>query len=83
MERRPEFFSGFAAPISSSAAMIFAGSRAEPGFRRSASLALLLWSGLHGIVSLRVNKPTIKWPPAVELAEQFVRAIIRPDVAPR
>jgi len=37
MERRPEFLSGFAAPISSSAAMIFAGSRAEPGFRRSAT----------------------------------------------
>lgn len=46
-------------------------------------LALLLWSGLHGIVSLRVNKPTIEWPRAVELAEQIVRAIIRPDVAPR
>src|SRR5271167_3833918 len=33
-------------------------------------LALLLWSGLHGIVSLRMNKPTIEWPAAVELAEQ-------------
>jgi AcrR family transcriptional regulator len=44
-------------------------------------LALLLWSGLHGIVSLRVNKPTIEWPPAVELVEQIARAIIQPDAA--
>jgi AcrR family transcriptional regulator len=44
-------------------------------------LALLVWSGLHGIVSLRVNKPTIEWPSAVALAEQLVRSIIQPDVA--
>jgi AcrR family transcriptional regulator len=43
-------------------------------------LALLLWSGLHGIVSLRVNKPTLEWPAAVELAEQIARAIIQPAV---
>jgi AcrR family transcriptional regulator len=41
-------------------------------------LSLLLWSGLHGIVSLRINKPTLDWPPATELAEQITRAIIRP-----
>jgi len=43
-------------------------------------LALLLWSGLHGIVSLRLNKPTLDWPDAIELAEQMARAIIRPDL---
>jgi len=43
-------------------------------------LALLLWSGLHGIVSLRVNKPTLEWPAAIELAEQITRAIIQPDL---
>jgi AcrR family transcriptional regulator len=42
-------------------------------------LALLLWSGLHGVVSLRINKPTLEWPQAVELAEQITRAIIRPE----
>lgn len=42
-------------------------------------LALLLWCGLHGVVSLRINKPTLRWPHAVELAEQMARAIIRPD----
>ena len=41
-------------------------------------LSLLLWSGLHGIVSLRINKPTLDWPPAEELAEQITRAVIRP-----
>jgi AcrR family transcriptional regulator len=44
-------------------------------------LALLLWSGLHGVISLRINKPTIKWPQAVELAEQIARAIIRPGAS--
>ena len=41
-------------------------------------LSLLLWSGLHGVVSLRINKPTFEWPPAAELAEQITRAIIQP-----
>jgi len=41
-------------------------------------LALLLWTGLHGIISLRVNKPTIVWPDAAEMAEQMQRALIRP-----
>lgn len=44
-------------------------------------LSLLLWTGLHGIVSLRVNKPTLEWPSAIELAEQMTRAIIQPDLA--
>jgi AcrR family transcriptional regulator len=44
-------------------------------------LALLLWSGLHGIVSLRINKPTLEWPAAVELAEQITRAVIQPRVS--
>jgi AcrR family transcriptional regulator len=41
-------------------------------------LALLLWSGLHGVNSLRINKPTLDWPSATELAEQIARAIIQP-----
>lgn len=41
-------------------------------------LALLLWAGLHGIVSLLINKPTIEWPHAEEMAEQMVRAIVQP-----
>jgi AcrR family transcriptional regulator len=41
-------------------------------------LALLLWSGLHGIISLRINKPTLQWPDTTELVEQMTRAIIQP-----
>jgi AcrR family transcriptional regulator len=41
-------------------------------------LALLLWSGLHGVVSLRINKPTIDWPDPEVLAEQITRAVIQP-----
>jgi AcrR family transcriptional regulator len=41
-------------------------------------LALLLWSGLHGIISLRINKPTLPWPDTTELVEQMTRAIIQP-----
>ena len=41
-------------------------------------LALLLWSGLHGVISLRINKPTFDWPPIAEIAEQITRAIIQP-----
>lgn len=43
-------------------------------------LSLLLWSGLHGVISLRINKPTLEWPPTTELAEQIARTIIRPRV---
>jgi AcrR family transcriptional regulator len=41
-------------------------------------LALLLWSGLHGVISLLINKPTLEWPSPRELAEQITRAIIQP-----
>jgi AcrR family transcriptional regulator len=41
-------------------------------------LALLLWSGLHGVISLRINKPTLEWPCSTTLAEQITRAIIQP-----
>ena len=41
-------------------------------------LALLLWCGLHGIISLRINKPTLPWPDTTELVEQMTRAIIQP-----
>lgn len=56
--------------------------RAQPGrvCDDPERLALLLWSGLHGVVSLRINKPTLNWPPAIELAEQITRAIIQPKV---
>ncbi len=42
-------------------------------------LALLLWTGIHGIISLQINKPTLDWPAATELATQIARFIIRPE----
>jgi AcrR family transcriptional regulator len=41
-------------------------------------LSLLLWAGTHGLISLRINKPTLDWPETSELAEQMARAVIRP-----
>jgi AcrR family transcriptional regulator len=46
-------------------------------------LSLLLWSGLHGVISLRINKPTLDWPPAIALAEEIARSIIQPVVRKR
>ena len=43
-------------------------------------LSLLLWCGLHGAVSLRINKPTLNWPDTIELVEQITRAIIQPKI---
>lgn len=39
-------------------------------------LALLLWAGTHGLVSLRINKPTLDWPDTAALAVEMARAII-------
>ena len=41
-------------------------------------LALLLWAGVHGVISLQINKPTLPWPEATSLVEDLMRAIIRP-----
>ncbi|MET7486795.1 TetR/AcrR family transcriptional regulator [Streptomyces sp. NPDC005538] len=39
--------------------------------------SLLLWTALHGIVSLRINKDTIDWPDPQRLAEEMIDAIMR------
>ena len=40
-------------------------------------LALRLWTGLHGIVSLRLHKPDLDWPTSAEgEARQVVQAIV-------
>ncbi len=40
-------------------------------------LALRLWTGLHGIVSLRLHKPDLDWPtPAESEARQVVQTIV-------
>lgn len=52
--------------------------RAEPigGPERA---GLLLWTALHGIVSLKIDKDTIDWPDAAELADQILEALLRPQ----
>ncbi|WP_233590346.1 TetR/AcrR family transcriptional regulator [Dyella dinghuensis] len=41
-------------------------------------LALLIWAGTHGVISLQINKPTLRWPKATDLVEDLMRAVIRP-----
>lgn len=41
-------------------------------------LALLLWCGSHGVISLQINKPTLPWPEASTLVDDLMHAIIRP-----
>jgi AcrR family transcriptional regulator len=48
--------------------------KAEDPARKS----MLLWAGIHGLISFRINKPNLPWPDTVELAEDMVRALIRP-----
>lgn len=46
-------------------------------------LALRLWSGLHGIVSLRLHKPDLDWPTSAEdEARQVVQALIGSTTSP-
>lgn len=40
--------------------------------------ALLVWTILHGIVSLRIDKDTIDWPDPTELAVQSLVALVNP-----
>lgn len=40
------------------------------------ALAFAMWALLHGIVSLRVNKPHAPWPPPEELAQLGIRRLL-------
>ncbi|MBR1202448.1 WHG domain-containing protein [Bradyrhizobium sp. AUGA SZCCT0051] len=44
-------------------------------------LSLLLWAATHGVISLQINKPTLRWPRATALVEELMRAMIRPGAA--
>ena len=46
-----------------------------------ARTALLVWTVLHGIVSLRIDKDTIDWPDPTELAVQSLEALVNPTPA--
>jgi AcrR family transcriptional regulator len=45
-------------------------------------LSLLLWTAIHGVISLQINKPTLPWPDATSLVEDHMRAILRTHAAP-
>lgn len=53
---------------------------AQPGRQAESPerMSLLLWAGIHGLISLRINKPTFDWPETAELATEMAHAIIRP-----
>ncbi|WP_456669696.1 TetR/AcrR family transcriptional regulator [Bradyrhizobium sp. USDA 3240] len=44
-------------------------------------LSLLLWAATHGVISLQINKPTLRWPKATALVEELMRALLRPGAA--
>jgi hypothetical protein len=35
-----------------------------------------LWTGLHGIVSLRLSKPGFPWPPVDELVDRLLAGVV-------
>jgi AcrR family transcriptional regulator len=41
-------------------------------------LATLVWAGLHGLVSLRINKPSFPWPPIDHLVDGQLRRLMPP-----
>ena len=43
-----------------------------------ARVSMLVWAAVHGLISFRINKPNLPWPDTVELAEDMLRALIRP-----
>jgi AcrR family transcriptional regulator len=41
------------------------------------SLAVLVWTALHGLVSLRIDRPSFPWPASLdEMADQAVRRLL-------
>ena len=44
-------------------------------------LSLLLWTAVHGVISLQINKPTLPWPDATSLVEDHMRALLRTPAA--
>jgi AcrR family transcriptional regulator len=42
----------------------------------AAQVALLVWTALHGMVSLRLNRPSFPWPPLEPMIEQTVRRLV-------
>jgi Tetracyclin repressor-like, C-terminal domain len=41
-----------------------------------AELGTLIWAGLHGLVSLRINKPSFPWPGIEQLVDGHLRRML-------
>lgn len=50
-------------------------------------VAVLVWSALHGLVTLRMSRPTFAWPPLDELVDEAVGRLVgmqhAPSIPPR
>ena len=49
---------------------------AAPADGDPARLATLVWTALHGQVSLRIDRPSFPWPPLDELVAETVRRLV-------
>jgi AcrR family transcriptional regulator len=50
------------------------GCRARPD--DTDELGTLIWAELHGLVSLRINKPSFPWPPIEHLVDAYLRRVL-------
>jgi AcrR family transcriptional regulator len=48
----------------------------DPGDGTSMRTALLIWQQLHGVVSLRISKPALAWPPLAETVTDAVDRLL-------
>jgi AcrR family transcriptional regulator len=48
-----------------------------PADSSPADLAALLWSGLHGQASLRIDRPRFPWPPMDDAVREIVTRLVR------
>lgn len=42
-------------------------------------LAVLVWAGLHGLVSLRISKPSFPWRPVDKLVDAYLGRLVPPS----
>jgi AcrR family transcriptional regulator len=57
-------------------AMVAACLGSDPGDSTSWQTALLIWQQLHGVVSLRISKPALAWPPLTDTVTDAVDRLI-------
>jgi AcrR family transcriptional regulator len=50
--------------------------------REAFSVTTSLWTGLHGIVSLRLSKPGFPWPPTEQLVDRLLSGVVGLQLPP-